>query len=82
MVLESGGGVQKQERRGALWDWSGGVSGSTALPVARGEVEAEVRHSRNGASLGLTSLHVASAAGHTGKHSQKYFLKRHAHSKH
>jgi hypothetical protein len=81
MVLESGGGVQKHERRGASRGGSGSVCGSTALPVARGEAEAEVEHSRNGASLGLTSLHVASAGGHTGKHSQKCFLKWRLHSK-
>ena len=50
MVLERG-----QARAG-----SGG--GSKAPPVAHGE--AEVEYSRNGESLGLTSLHIASAGGH------------------
>jgi hypothetical protein len=81
MVLESGGGVQKQERRGASWGGSGSVCVGTALPVARGEAEAEVEYSTNGASLGLTSLHVASAGGHAGKHFQKYYLKWRLHSK-
>ena len=81
MVLESGGGVQKQERRGASRGGSWSVCGSTALPVSRGEAEAEEEYSRNGASLGLTSLHVASAGGHTGKQSQKCFLKWRLHSK-